>query len=170
VRHGGGRWAALAAPGGGAAGHVPEIRHAVVDVLARECPGVDLSAAALVVTELAANVVTHAYVKPGPLDVEVVCEPDAAVVTVRGWGRGFGRSIRRGMGIGLQIVAALAESFASMASSRRRSRRAWLGRDRADRGRRRRHGDARVRILTAGSRFAKIVALDRRLRQGVLSE
>jgi len=31
-------------------------------------------------------------------------------------------------------------------------------------------GDARVRMLTAGSRFAKIVALDRRLRQGVLSE
>jgi two-component sensor histidine kinase len=89
--------------------HVPEIRHEVVDVLARECPGVDLSAAALVVTELAANVVTHAYPKPGRLEVEVVCEPDAAVAIVRDWGRGFGRSARRGMGLGLQLVAALAE-------------------------------------------------------------
>jgi anti-sigma regulatory factor (Ser/Thr protein kinase) len=88
---------------------VSEIRHEVVDVLARECPGVDLSAAALVVTELAANVVTHAYLESGLLEVDVVCEPDAAVVTVRDWGRGFGRSARRGMGLGLQIVAALAE-------------------------------------------------------------
>ena|SRR5436190_15768472 len=88
---------------------VPEIRQEVVDVLARECPGVDLSAAAVVVTELAANVVTHAYVEPGPLEVEVRCEPDSAVVTFRDWGRGFGRSIRRGRGRGLQIVAALAE-------------------------------------------------------------
>ena len=91
------------------AAHVPEIRREVVDVVARECPGVDLSAAALVVTELAANVVTHAYAEPGRLEVEVVCEPDAAVVTVRDWGRGFGRSTRRGMGLGLQLVAALAE-------------------------------------------------------------
>jgi len=91
------------------AAHVPEIRHKVVEVLARECPGVDVSAAALVVTELAANVVTHAYSEPGRLEVEVVCEPDAAVVTFRDWGRGFGRSIRRGRGRGLQIVAALAE-------------------------------------------------------------
>ena len=89
--------------------HVPEIRHEVVNVLARECPGVDLSAAALVVTELAANVVTHAYAEPGRLEIEVVCEPDAAVVTVRDWGRGFGRSTRRGRGLGLQLVAALAE-------------------------------------------------------------
>ena len=53
--------------------HVPEIRHKVVGVLTRECPGVDLSAAALVVTELAANVVTHAYAEPGRLEIEVVC-------------------------------------------------------------------------------------------------
>jgi anti-sigma regulatory factor (Ser/Thr protein kinase) len=91
--------------------HVPEIRHEVVNVLARECPGVDLSAAALVVTELAANVVTHAYAEPGRLEIEVVCEPDAAVVTVRDWGRGFGRSTRRGMGLGLQLVAALAQGL-----------------------------------------------------------
>ena len=55
------------------AAHVPEIRREVVDVVARECPGVDLSAAALVVTELAANVVTHAYAEPGRLEIEVVC-------------------------------------------------------------------------------------------------
>jgi anti-sigma regulatory factor (Ser/Thr protein kinase) len=89
-------------------GQVPEARHDVVEVLARECPGVDLWTAALVVTELATNVVTHAYVEPGSLEVEVVCEPDAVVVTVRDWGRGFGRSGRHGMGMGLQLVAALA--------------------------------------------------------------
>jgi anti-sigma regulatory factor (Ser/Thr protein kinase) len=88
---------------------VPQIRHEVVDVLERECPGVDLAAAALVVTELAANVVTHAYEEPGRIEVDVMCEPDAVVVTLRDWGRGFGRSTRRGMGIGLQLVAALAE-------------------------------------------------------------
>jgi len=88
---------------------VPQIRHEVVDVLERECPGVDLSVAALVVTELATNVVKHAYDDPGRVEVEVVCEPEAAVVTVRDWGRGFGRSTRRGMGLGLQLVAALAQ-------------------------------------------------------------
>jgi anti-sigma regulatory factor (Ser/Thr protein kinase) len=88
---------------------VPEIRHEVVDLLERQCPGVDLSVAALVVTELAANVVTHAYEEPGRIEVEVACEPDAAVVTFRDWGRGFGRSARRGTGIGLQLVAALAD-------------------------------------------------------------
>jgi anti-sigma regulatory factor (Ser/Thr protein kinase) len=87
-----------------------QVRHDVVDVLAQECPGVDLSAAALVVTELAANAATHAYSESGPLEVDVVCEPDAAVVTVRDWGRGFGPS-RRSLGIGLQIVASLAEWF-----------------------------------------------------------
>jgi anti-sigma regulatory factor (Ser/Thr protein kinase) len=92
------------------AAQVPRIRHEVVDVLERECPGVDPSVAALVVTELAANAVTHAYAEePGRIEVEVMCEPDAAVVTFRDWGRGFGRSTRRGMGIGLQVVAALAE-------------------------------------------------------------
>jgi hypothetical protein len=58
--------------------HVPHVRHDVVDVLARECPGVDLAVAALVVTELTTNVV-NAYVQAGRLEVEVVCEPDAAV-------------------------------------------------------------------------------------------
>lgn len=88
---------------------VPQIRREVIEVIARECPGVDLSAAALVVTELATNVVTHAYSDSGQLEVEVACEPDAAVITVRDWGRGFGRSTRRGMGVGLQVVAAAAE-------------------------------------------------------------
>jgi anti-sigma regulatory factor (Ser/Thr protein kinase) len=74
---------------------VPQIRHEVVDVLERECPGVDLAAAALVVTELAANVVTHAYEEPGRIEVDVMCEPDAVVVTLRDWGRGFGRSGRK---------------------------------------------------------------------------
>jgi hypothetical protein len=54
-------------------------------------------------------VVTHAYVEPGPLEVEVVCEPDLAVVTVRDGGEGsLDRTCNR-MGIGLQVVAALAQ-------------------------------------------------------------
>jgi anti-sigma regulatory factor (Ser/Thr protein kinase) len=74
--------------------HVPHVRHDVVDVLARECPGVDLAVAALVVTELTTSVVNHAYVQAGRLEVEVVCEPDAAVSRPR-LRRGFGRSTRQ---------------------------------------------------------------------------
>jgi hypothetical protein len=54
---------------------VPEVRHNVVEVLARECPGVDLWTAALVVTELATNAVTHAYGEPGSLEVEASLSP-----------------------------------------------------------------------------------------------
>ena len=50
---------------GGAPSHVPHVRHDGVDVLARECPGVDLAVAALVVTELTTNVVNHAYLQAG---------------------------------------------------------------------------------------------------------
>ena len=91
--------------------HVPDVRREVVDVLARECPGVDLNVAALVVTELAANVVNHAYADvQGPLEVDLLCEPDAATLTVRDWGRGFGTSTHHGMGVGLELVDRLAQA------------------------------------------------------------
>lgn len=90
---------------------VPHIRREVVDVLARQCPGLDIAAAALIVTELATNVVNHAYTDTGPLEVEVLCEPEAATLIVRDWGRGFGESPRHGLGVGLQIATALASQL-----------------------------------------------------------
>jgi len=72
------------------ASRIQGVRHDVLDVLARECPDVDLTAAALIVTELVANVVRHAYTEKGSVEVEVSCEPEAAVLTVRDWGLGFG--------------------------------------------------------------------------------
>lgn len=71
---------------------VPHLRRDVLDVLGRECPGVDLATAALIVTELAGDVVNHAYGDTGPVEVELLCEPDAATLTVRDWGQGFGGS------------------------------------------------------------------------------
>ena len=91
---------------------VPAVRREVVGVIARECPGVDLDVAALVVTELATNVVNHAYADGhGQLEVDLLFEPDAATLTVRDWGRGFGTSTRHGMGMGLEIVARLAQAM-----------------------------------------------------------
>ncbi|HET7171663.1 MAG TPA: ATP-binding protein [Gaiellales bacterium] len=90
---------------------VPHLRREVLDTLSRECPGVDLAAAGLIVTELAANVVNHAYTETGPVEVEVLCEPDAATLTVRDWGHGFGKSPNHGLGIGLQIATALASQL-----------------------------------------------------------
>jgi two-component sensor histidine kinase len=85
----------------------------VVGFLGRECPGIDAGDAALIVTELATNVVRHAYPldQPGALDVEIECDGDEAIVTVRDWGRGFGNSAAAGLGFGLRIVEALTEEL-----------------------------------------------------------
>lgn len=92
---------------------VPELRRRVAGFLGRECPGVDVGDAALVVTELATNVVRHAYPldHPGALEVQVECDPTEAIVTVRDWGCGFGNSAAAGLGFGLRIVEALTEEL-----------------------------------------------------------
>jgi anti-sigma regulatory factor (Ser/Thr protein kinase) len=65
----------------------------------------------LIVTELASNVVRHAYPldHPGALEVQVECDRDEAIVTVRDWGRGFGNSAEAGLGFRLRIVEALTD-------------------------------------------------------------
>jgi two-component sensor histidine kinase len=64
-----------------------------------------------IVTELTTNVVRHAYPldQPGALEVQVECDHNEAIVTVRDWGRGFGNSAEAGLGFGLRIVEALTE-------------------------------------------------------------
>lgn len=85
------------------AGDVPHLREDVVALLERESPDTDMWAARLIVTELAANVVRHAYVDGGPGLIEVDIDyagPGEAAITVRDWGRGFGHA-RRGVGLGI---------------------------------------------------------------------
>jgi anti-sigma regulatory factor (Ser/Thr protein kinase) len=92
---------------------VPRLRHAAIQAVIQPGDPEELAqGVALVVTELAANVVRHAY--PGRLG-EIELEASRAAghihLIVRDWGAGFASTRDPGLGIGLKLVQGLATAI-----------------------------------------------------------
>ena len=92
---------------------VPLARRAVAD-LARRCGATAdvVDDVRLAVTEACANVVLHAYVDPGPIEVRAQAADGLLSVQVRDWGRGMRtQSGRAGLGLGLRLIATVCSSL-----------------------------------------------------------
>jgi anti-sigma regulatory factor (Ser/Thr protein kinase) len=92
-------------------GSVAKARHAVRRHIERDGVDVDLDAVALVVSELLANVVVHAYrdrPEPGTFRVQAEVTHDGFELEVRDDGIGMSpRADSPGLGLGLPLVARL---------------------------------------------------------------